>query len=59
LQQASVTTPAGGNKVLGGQEFGYLKLSDKDYLFIEGHCETADQLAATIPALQAITFDSE
>ncbi len=57
LQQSSVMTPAGANKLLGGQEFGYLQLSN-GYLKIMGYCETADELPATIPALQAIKFDT-
>lgn len=58
LQQFNVATPPNGEKVLGGLEFGYLPLSETDYIFVEGHCETLDQLAATIPALQAISFDA-
>ncbi|HEX8183051.1 MAG TPA: hypothetical protein VF575_05630 [Candidatus Saccharimonadales bacterium] len=58
LQQFMITTPPGGEKLLGGMEYGYLPLSENDYILIEGHCETYEQLAATIPALQAITFDA-
>jgi hypothetical protein len=57
LQQSSVTSPAGTSQVLGGQEFGYLPLSS-GYLYIEGYCNTSAELAATIPALQAVTFNS-
>lgn len=56
LHQYSVSGTAGGQKVKGGQEFGYLQLPN-GYIEIEGHCDTADQLPATIPALQAIEFD--
>lgn len=56
LQQSSVTAPAGADKLEGGQEFGYLQLSN-GYLFVEGYCDTPDELPATIPALQAIKFD--
>jgi hypothetical protein len=56
LYQSTVTTPAGANAVEGGQEFGYLQLSD-GYLFVEGYCDTAAELPATIPALQAIKFN--
>ena len=57
LQQSSVTTPAGASKILGGNELGYLQLTN-GYLKIYGNCETAEELSATIPALQAIKFDS-
>lgn len=57
LVQSSVTSPSGVSKVMGGQEFGYLQLAD-GYLYIMGYCDTAAELPATIPALQAITFDS-
>jgi len=57
LQQSSVTTPVGASKVLGGKELGYLQLSN-GYIMIMGNCETAEQLSATIPALQAIKFDA-
>ena len=57
LQQSSITTPTGANKILGGQEFGYLQLSN-GYLKIMGNCETADELPSTIPALRAIKFDA-
>jgi len=57
LYQSSVTTPVGASTVLGGQEFGYLQLSN-GYIKIMGYCETAKELPATIPALQAIKFDT-
>jgi len=56
LHQYSVATPAGASMVEGGEEFGYLQLSS-GYLKIEGYCNTSSELAATIPALQAIKFD--
>lgn len=58
LQQFDVTTPVNREKVLGGLEFGFLPLSENDYIFVEGHCQTSEQLEATIQALQAIEFDS-
>lgn len=58
LEQFSVASPSGGSKVMGGQEFGYLQLSD-GYLYIMGYCDTPEQLPATIPALNAMTFNSE
>lgn len=57
LQQSSVTSPTGTSQVLGGQEFGYIQLSS-GYLYIEGYCNTSAELATTIPALQAVTFNS-
>lgn len=57
LQESSVTSPAGASRVLGGQEFGYLQLSN-GYLYIEGYCNTSAELAATIPALQAVSFNA-
>lgn len=56
LEQSSVTSPSGSSKVMGGQEFGYLQLTD-GYLKIMGYCDTAAQLPATIAPLQAINFD--
>lgn len=56
LHQYSLT-PGDGNKIMEGLELGYLQLRDS-YVKIEGHCNTPDQLPATIPALQAITFDA-
>jgi hypothetical protein len=56
LHQSTVTTPKGSNKVEGGQEFGYVQLSD-GYIKIMGYCDTADELPATIPVLRAIKFN--
>jgi hypothetical protein len=42
---------------MGGLELGYLQLSG-GYVQIEGHCDTPDELAATIPALQSVKFDA-
>jgi hypothetical protein len=56
LHQSAVTTPTGSSKVEGGQEFGYVQLS-VGYIKIMGYCDTADELPATIPALQAIKFN--
>jgi hypothetical protein len=56
LHQSSVTTPADANKVKGGQEFGYIQLS-AGYIKVMGYCDTADQLPATLPALQGIKFN--
>ena len=56
LHQSSVTTPAGAHAVKAGQEFGYIQLSS-GYIKVMGYCDTADELPATIPALQAIKFD--
>jgi hypothetical protein len=56
LHQSSVTTPTGEHTVKGGQESGYLQLSGS-YLFVEGYCDTPDELPSTIPALQSIKFN--
>ncbi|HET6622481.1 MAG TPA: hypothetical protein VFG56_00935 [Candidatus Saccharimonadales bacterium] len=58
LHQSAVATPAGADKVKGGQEFGYLQLSSDHYLFVEGYCDTAEQLPTTIPALKAIKLNN-
>lgn len=55
LHQSSVATSAGAQPLEGGQEFGYLQLSN-GYLKVMGYCDTADELPATLPALQAIKF---
>jgi hypothetical protein len=56
LQQLDVIVPAGGNALLAGQEFGYVQLPD-GYVKVQAYCDTAAQLSATIPVLQAITFN--
>lgn len=43
-------------KLLGGLGLGYVRLSD-GYLKIQAHCNTVDELPATLSALQAIRFD--
>lgn len=55
LHQYSLS-PANGEKLMEGLELGYLQLPN-GYVQIEGHCDTPDQLSATIPALRAIEFD--
>lgn len=57
LHQSSVTGTGDGGKVKGGQEFGYVQLPS-GYIKVMGYCDTPDQLPATLPALQAIKFDS-
>ena len=49
-------TPPDKEPLLRGLELGYLQLPGS-YIKIEGHCETPDELSATIPALQAITLN--
>lgn len=46
----------GSEQLMGGLELGYVQLPD-GYLVIQGHCNTAAQLATTISALQAYEFD--
>ena len=58
LHQYSVITPAGTNEAYAAHEFGYIQLSS-GYIKIEGYCTDTDNLAATIPALQAIKFDED
>jgi len=56
LHQFSLT---GGSdaQLMGGLELGYLQLAaGEGYLVMQGHCNTADQLPTTIPALQAYRF---
>lgn len=53
LHQYSASGEVAGQKIKGGQAFGYLQLTD-GYLEVEAHCDTADQLPSTIPALRAI-----
>lgn len=57
LHQLSVSANSGSQKmkVAGGQELGFIQLH-KGYIKIEGYCDSAAQLPATIPALQAIQF---
>lgn len=55
LFQYSVTTPSGASQVEGGQEFGYVPLTN-GYVYIEAYCDTPSELSATIPALDAVTF---
>lgn len=55
LHQYSESGASGGKKLMGGLQLGYIQLLD-GYLKIEGHCNTADELPTTIPALQAIKF---
>jgi hypothetical protein len=56
LEQSSVTTPPGANKVEGGQEFAYLPVAN-GHIYIEGYCDTPAELPATITALHAFKFD--
>jgi hypothetical protein len=42
-------------KVMGGLEIGYLQLGN-GYIKVDGHCEAAEELNSTIPALKAIRF---
>ena len=55
LHQYTVTGTGSAGRVEGGQEYGYLQLSN-GYVKIEGNCNNFEELAATIPALQAVMF---
>lgn len=57
LHQYTVSGTGSSGQTMGGQEFGYVQLSD-GYLKIESYCNTPDQLPATIPALQAMSFNA-
>jgi hypothetical protein len=57
LHQYTVTGTGGAGRVEGGQEYGYLQLPN-GYVKIEGNCDISEELAATIPALQAVKFDN-
>jgi hypothetical protein len=57
LLQSSVSTPAGAEKLKGGQEFGFVQLSG-GYIKIMGYCDTPEQLPNTIESLQAIRFSN-
>lgn len=46
------TVDGGSEKAMGGLELGYLQLKD-GYVKVDGHCEAVEELAITIPALQA------
>lgn len=56
LRQSSVSTPQGAEKVKGGQEFGFIQLSN-GYVKIMGYCDNPEQLASTLASLQAIKLD--
>jgi hypothetical protein len=56
LHQYTVTGTGSAGKVEGGEEYGYLQLPN-GYVKIEGDCDSPEELAATIPALQAVKFD--
>ncbi len=64
LRQTDVTSPAGatadsGALVDGGVEEGYLVLSNNDFIYVEGDCEKSNELPATLPALQAMTYNEK
>lgn len=56
LHQYSVTGSGSAGQVYGGQEFGYLTLPN-NHVFVQGNCNTAEQLLTTIEALQAVKLD--
>jgi hypothetical protein len=63
LQQINVSNPSGastsnGGQLEGGQESAYIPLSNSDFLYVEGYCDTSSELPTTIPVLQAISFDA-
>lgn len=56
LHQYAVSSVKSGVQLYGGQEFGYVPFSN-GYLFVQGNCNTTNELPTTLPALQAIKFD--
>jgi hypothetical protein len=58
LHQFDIANTSSTDKLMGGLELGYLQLSG-GYIVIQGHCDTSEQLPATIPALEAIRFESD
>jgi hypothetical protein len=57
LRQYSIDGGSGSKDAMKGLELGYVQL-DSDYIEISGHCETAEGLATTIPALQAYRLNN-
>lgn len=55
LHQYSLSYTGSGQKPMEGLELGYIQFPD-GYVKVEGHCDTVDELPATIPALQAIKY---
>ncbi len=55
LHKYDVAGDGDAGKLYGGQEFGYVQLAD-GYIAVQGYCDKAEQLPATIPALQAISY---
>ncbi len=56
LQQYNLGGSDNAGRIMEGQEFGYAQLSG-GYVKLMAYCNTADELTATIPALQAFKFD--
>lgn len=57
LHQFSTVAPSASTKIQGGQEYGYVPLPEGS-LYVMGSCDTPEQLAATLPVVQAISFDT-
>lgn len=55
LHQYEITTHPGGLKVKGGQEFGYIQLSDA-HVKVMGYCDEAADLNHASAALRAIEY---
>lgn len=57
LSQYNVTGAGSSGQLYGGQEFGYVQLTD-GYIAVAGYCNTSDQLPSSLPAIQALKFDA-
>ena len=57
LHQYKVESPSGSVEVYGGQQLAYHQLTE-GHLKVIGNCETSEQLAMTIPALEAIRLET-
>lgn len=55
LHQYEVTGSGSAGQLYRGQEIGYIALGE-NYLRVEGYCNLASQLPATMPAIHAINY---
>ena len=58
LHQSTVTMSDNQEKLMGGQGFGFIQLTD-GYIRIMGYCEQPEDLPGTLPALESIRFNGE
>lgn len=55
LHEFSLSSGDKSHPLMGGLGLGYLQLSN-GYIKIQSHCNTADELPSTVPALEAYQF---